>query len=135
MSGIRVLHPDGWKPAKGYANGIVAEGRVVFIAGQIGWTEDARLVGSDFVAQVERALMNVVAVLKEAGGEPRHLTRLTWFVTDKAAYVARQREIGEVYRRVIGRHFPAMSLLVVKELLEDGAKVEIEATAVLPPSV
>jgi enamine deaminase RidA (YjgF/YER057c/UK114 family) len=79
--------------------------------------------------------MNVVAVLKEAGGEPQHLTRLTWFVTDKAAYVARQREIGEVYRRVIGRHFPAMSLLVVSELLEDGAKVEIEATAVLPPSV
>jgi len=134
MSEFKFLQPRGWKPAKGYANGVVAEGRTVFIAGQIGWTEDARLVGSDFVAQVERALMNVVAVLKEAGGEPRHLTRLTWFVTDKAAYVARQREIGEVYRRVIGRHFPAMSLLVVSELLEDGAKVEIEATAVLPPS-
>jgi enamine deaminase RidA (YjgF/YER057c/UK114 family) len=134
MSEFKFLQPRGWKPAKGYANGVVAEGRTVFIAGQIGWTEDARLVGSDFAAQVERALMNVVAVLKEAGGEPRHLTRLTWFVTDKAAYVARQREIGEVYRRVIGRHFPAMSLLVVKELLEDGAKVEIEATAVLPPT-
>jgi enamine deaminase RidA (YjgF/YER057c/UK114 family) len=134
MSEFEFLQPRGWKSAKGYANGVVAEGRTVFIAGQIGWTEDTRLVGSDFVAQVERALMNVVAVLKEAGGEPRHLTRLTWFVTDKAAYVARQREIGEVYRRVIGRHFPAMSLLVVKELLEDGAKVEIEATAVLPSS-
>jgi enamine deaminase RidA (YjgF/YER057c/UK114 family) len=133
MNEFQFLHPKGWKPAKGYANGVAAQGRTVFIAGQIGWTEDAKLVGSDFVLQVARALENVVAVLNEAGGEPRHLTRLTWFVTDKTAYLARQREIGEVYRRVIGRHFPAMSLLVVRELLEDGAKVEIEGTAVLPP--
>jgi enamine deaminase RidA (YjgF/YER057c/UK114 family) len=132
MSNFEFLHPKDWKPAKGYANGVIAEGRHVFIAGQIGWAEDAHLVGSDFVVQVERALMNVVAVLAEAGGEPHHLTRLTWFITDKAAYVGRQKEIGDAYRRVIGRHFPAMSLLVVDDLLETGARVEIEATAVLP---
>jgi len=132
VSDFQFLQPKGWKPAKGYSNGIAAEGRLVFVAGQIGWTEDAQLVGSDFVAQVERALMNVAAVLAEAGGEPRHIVRMTWFVTDKADYVARQREIGEAYRRVIGRLFPAMTLVVVKDLLEDGAKVEIEATAVIP---
>ena len=132
MSEFQFLHPKSWKPAKGYSNGIAAEGRFVVIAGQIGWTEDAQLVGSDFVAQVEQALKNVVAVLAEAGGEPRHIVRMTWFVTDKAVYVARQREIGEAYRRVIGRHFPAMTLVVVKDLLEEGAKVEIEATAVVP---
>lgn len=131
-SNFEFLHPRNWKPTKGYANGVVAEGRQVFIAGQIGWNEQAELVSGDFVAQVERALVNICAVLKEAGGEPSHLTRLTWFVTDKADYVARQREIGEAYRRVIGRHFPAMSLLVVAGLLEEGAKVEIEATAVIP---
>jgi enamine deaminase RidA (YjgF/YER057c/UK114 family) len=132
VSDFQFLQPKGWKPAKGYSNGIAAEGRLVFVAGQIGWTDDAQLVGSDFVAQVERALMNVVAVLAEAGAEPRHIARMTWFVTDKEDYVARQREIGEAYRRVIGRHFPAMTLLVVKNLLEDDAKVEIEATAVIP---
>lgn len=131
-SNFEFLHPKGWKPTKGYTNGVVAEGRQVFIAGQIGWNEKAELVGPDFVAQVERALVNICTILKEAGGEPSHLTRLTWFVTDKAAYVAQQREIGEAYRRVIGRHFPAMSLFVISALLEAGAKVEIEATAVIP---
>jgi enamine deaminase RidA (YjgF/YER057c/UK114 family) len=132
MSDFQFLHPKDWKPAKGYANGVAAEGRLVFIAGQIGWTKDAQLVGADFVAQVEQALKNVIAVLAEGGGEPRHIVRMTWFVTDKTEYVTRQREIGEAYRRAVGRHFPAMSLLVVKDLLEDGAKVEIEATAVIP---
>jgi enamine deaminase RidA (YjgF/YER057c/UK114 family) len=113
---------------------VAAEGRQVFIAGQIGWNERCQLVSDDFVGQAERALSNIVAVLAEAGGEPRHLTRLTWFVTDKATYVARQKEIGEAYRRVIGRHFPAMSLIVVAGLLESGAKVEIEGTAVIPAS-
>jgi enamine deaminase RidA (YjgF/YER057c/UK114 family) len=117
---------------KGYSNGVAAEGRQIFIAGQIGWNERCELVGDDFVRQAERALANIVEVLAEAGGEPRHLTRLTWFVTDKAAYVARQKEVGEAYRRVIGRHFPAMSLIVVAGLLEPGAKVEIEGTAVIP---
>jgi enamine deaminase RidA (YjgF/YER057c/UK114 family) len=131
-SELTFLHPKSWKPAKGYANGVVAAGRQVFIAGQIGWNERAELVSSDFVAQVEQALLNVIAVLAEAGGKPNHLTRLSWFITDKPAYVARQKEIGAAYRRVIGRHFPAMTLLVVADLLEQGAKVEIEATAVIP---
>jgi len=126
------LQPKNWLPPKGYSNGVVAEGRQVFVAGQIGWSARGELVSDDFVAQAERALANIVQVLAEAGGEPRHLTRLTWFVTDKPAYVARQKEIGEAYRRVIGRHFPAMSLIVVAGLLEPGAKVEIEATAVIP---
>jgi enamine deaminase RidA (YjgF/YER057c/UK114 family) len=132
MSEFQFLQPKGWKPPKGYANGVLAEGRVVFVAGQVGWTENSEIVSSDFVAQVERALMNIVAILAEGGAEPRHLTRMTWFVTDKESYVSRQREIGEAYRRVIGRHFPAMTLVVVKDLLEEGAKVEIEATAVIP---
>ncbi|HEY7231091.1 MAG TPA: RidA family protein [Pseudolabrys sp.] len=129
---FRFLQPKDWLPPKGYANGVAAEGRHVFIAGQIGWTSDGKLVSGDFVEQVERALANIVAVLAEAGGKPSHLVRLTWFITDKAAYVARQKEIGEAYRRVIGRHFPAMTLIVVAALLENGAKVEIEGTAVIP---
>jgi enamine deaminase RidA (YjgF/YER057c/UK114 family) len=131
MSDFKFLHPPGWKPAKGYSNGVAA-GRQVFVAGQIGWTAEAKLVGHDFVAQIEQALKNIVAVVAEAGGGPEHITRLNWFITDKASYVARQKEIGEAYRRVIGRHFPAMTLLVVAGLLEEGATVEIEATAVLP---
>jgi enamine deaminase RidA (YjgF/YER057c/UK114 family) len=126
------LQPKNWLPPKGYSNGVAAEGRQVFVAGQIGWNDRCQLVSDDFVAQVERALANIVQVLAEAGAKPHPLTRLTWFVTDKAAYVARQKEIGEAYRRVIGRHFPAMSLIVVAGLLEPGAKVEIEATAVIP---
>jgi enamine deaminase RidA (YjgF/YER057c/UK114 family) len=132
VSDFQFLQPKGWPQPKGYANGIAAEGRLVFVAGQIGWDEKAELVSDDFVAQVERALQNIVAVLAEAGAEPRHLVRMNWYVTDKAEYAARQREIGEAYRRVIGRYFPAMTLLVVKDLLEPGAKVEIEATAVIP---
>ena len=134
MSDFRFLQPKGWTPPKGYANGIAAEGRLVFIAGQIGWTENQQLVSDDLVAQVERALLNVTAVLAEGGGEPKHLVRITWFITDKQEYLAKQSEIGEAYRHIIGRHFPAMSLLVVKDLLEPGAKVEIEATAVIPAS-
>lgn len=126
-----ILQPKDWVAPKGYANGIVAQGRQVFISGQIGWNARAELVGDDFVAQVEQALANIVAVLKEAGGEPRHLTRLTWYLTDKAEYAARQKDIGEAYRRVIGRHFPAMTAVIVAGLLETGAKVEIEATAVI----
>ena len=126
------LQPKNWLPPKGYSNGIAAEGRQIFVAGQIGWNDRCELVSDDFVAQAERALANIVQVLAEAGAEPRHLTRLTWFVTDKAAYVERQKDIGEAYRRVIGRHFPAMTLIVVAGLLEQGAKVEIEATAVIP---
>ena len=132
MSDLEFLQPQGWAPPQGYANGVAAEGRQVFVAGQIGWTADAKLVGGGLVAQVEQALKNIVAVLAEAGGTPEHLTRMNWYVTDKAAYIAARREIGAAYRRVIGKHFPAMTLLVVAGLLEEGALVEIEATAVVP---
>jgi enamine deaminase RidA (YjgF/YER057c/UK114 family) len=128
----RSLQPDGWTPPRGYANGVAAEGRMVFVAGQVGWNRRGEFESDDFVAQVEQALANVMAVLRAGGGGPEHLVRLTWYVTDKTAYLARRRDIGEAYRRVIGRHFPAMTLVVVAGLLEDRALVEIEATAVLP---
>ena len=130
-----ILQPAGWALPKGYSNGIVAQGRLVFIAGQIGWNPGTgQFETDDFAAQTAQALRNVAAVLREAGAEPRHLVRLTWYVTDKAAYLASQREIGRAYREVMGRHFPAMSVVVVAGLLEDRAKVEIEATAVVAPA-
>src|SRR6187431_451851 len=132
MTDIKILQPDGWAAPKGYANGISAKGRQIFIAGQIGWNAEARFETDDFVAQVEQALKNVVAVLTAAGGKPEHIVRLNWYITDKGEYAENQRAIGEAYRRVIGRNFPAMTLLVVAGLLEPRAKVEIEATAVLP---
>lgn len=128
----QVIQPQGWAAPKGYANGVVASGRQLFIAGQIGWTAQGRFETDDFAAQVEQALKNIVEVLQAAGGKPEHIVRLNWYITDKAEYVENQRAIGEAYRRVIGRHFPAMTLLVVAGLLEPRAKVEIEATAVLP---
>ena len=128
----QVVQPQGWPAPKGYANGVVATGRQLFIAGQIGWSPQGRFETDDFVAQVEQALKNVVEVLQAAGGQPEHIVRLNWYITDKAEYVENQRAIGEAYRRVIGRNFPAMTLLVVAGLLEPRAKVEIEATAVLP---
>jgi enamine deaminase RidA (YjgF/YER057c/UK114 family) len=129
-----ILQPKNWVAPKGYANGIAAEGRQVFIAGQIGWNAQSKLVGDDFVAQVEQALSNIVQVLDEAGGEPRHLVRITWYLTSKSEYCARQREIGQAYRRVMGRYFPAMTAIVVAGLIEEGAKIEIEATALISPS-
>jgi enamine deaminase RidA (YjgF/YER057c/UK114 family) len=129
--GRGTLHPQGWKPASGYANGIVASGPMVFVGGQIGWNAQREFESGDFVAQARQALQNVVAVLAEAGGRPEHLVRLTWYVTDKREYAARLKEVGEVYRSVIGRHFPTMTLVEVSALVEDAAKVEIEATAVL----
>jgi enamine deaminase RidA (YjgF/YER057c/UK114 family) len=126
------LHPRHWKRAKGYANGVVAEGRTVFVAGQIGWNAAQKFESEDFVAQVSRALENVVAVVREAGGIPAHITRLTWYITDKKEYLSRLAEVGEAYRSVMGRHFPAMTMVQVTGLMEDQAKVEIEACAVLP---
>jgi enamine deaminase RidA (YjgF/YER057c/UK114 family) len=128
----KVLHPRGWKEAKGFANGVVAEGRVVFLAGQIGWNAQQKFESSDFIAQAHQALANIATLVEEAGGKIEHITRLTWFVTDKKEYLARQRELGEAYRAVMGRHFPAMTLVQVAALVEDEAKLEIEATAVLP---
>jgi enamine deaminase RidA (YjgF/YER057c/UK114 family) len=131
---MQFLHPKGWAPTSGFANGVAAEGRQIFVAGQVGWNAQQRFESDDFVAQVEQALANIVAVLAEADARPEHLVRLTWYITDKREYLARLPEVGGVYRRTIGRHFPAMSLVQVAALLEDRAKVEIEATAVVPPA-
>ena len=129
--GRRTLLPEGWMAPSGYTNGIVATGPMVFVGGQIGWNAEQKFESDDFVAQTRQALANVVAVLAEAGGRPEHLVRLTWYVTDKQEYISRLKEVGEAYRSVIGRHFPTMTLVEVSALVEDAAKVEIEATAVL----
>ncbi len=128
----RILHPRNWKAARGYANGVLAEGQTIFLGGQIGWNSDQIFETEDFVGQLKQTLRNIVAVLAEAGARPEHLVRLTWFVTDKSEYLQRLPEIGKVYRSVFGAHFPAMSLVEVSALVEDSAKVEIEATAVIP---
>ncbi len=130
----RILHPRNWKAPRGYANGVLAEGQTIFLGGQVGWNSDQVFETEDFVGQVEQTLRNIVAVLAEAGARREHLVRLTWFVTDKSAYLERLPEIGKVYRSVLGAHFPAMSLVEVSGLVEDNAKVEIEATAVMPYS-
>ena len=129
---MKTILPEGWPRPKGYSNGIVAEGKILFIAGQIGWNEKEEFESDDFVAQVEQALKNIVAVLHAAGGKPEHIARLTWYVTDKKEYLARLPDIGAAYRRTLGAVFPTMSLVQVVALVEDRAKVEIEATAVLP---
>lgn len=128
----RTLQPADWAPAKGYANAVVAAGRQIFLAGQIGWNGQQQFESDDFVAQFEMTLKNIVALLREEGAGPEHLVRLTWFITDKKEYVSRLKEIGQVYRAVLGRNFPAMSVVAVTALMEDRAKVEIEATAVVP---
>jgi enamine deaminase RidA (YjgF/YER057c/UK114 family) len=128
----KFLYPRGWKPAKGFSNGVVAEGRMVFLAGQVGWNAEQRFESRDFVAQARQALANIVTLVGDAGGRAEHITRLTWFVLDKQDYLSRLRELGEAYRSVMGRHFPAMTLVQVGALVEDEAKVEIEATAVVP---
>ena len=127
-----ILHPSHWKPAKGYANGIAATGRMVFTGGLIGWNADQIFESDDFAAQVSQALQNIVDVLACAGARPEHLVRLTWYVTDKNEYLAALKAIGTAYRTIIGRHYPAMALVQVVTLVEDRAKVEIEATAVIP---
>ena len=128
----QALHPANWKAAKGYANGMVAEGRTVFLGGQIGWNADQVFEPDDFIEQTRQVLANIVTVLAEAGGKPEHIVRLTWFVTSKKEYLARLKELGEAYKSVMGRHYPTMSAVQVVALMEDRAKVEIEATAVLP---
>ena len=129
---MEILQPAAWPKPKGFSQGIAATGRMVFLSGQIGWDETETIVSDDFVAQAKQALRNVVAVVAETGGGPEHIVRLTWFVTDRDAYTNSRRELGRAYREVMGRHYPAMSLLVVSALVEKAAKVEIEATAVLP---
>ena len=126
------LHPAHWKPAIGYSNGVAATGRMVFTGGIIGWNADQVFETDDFVGQVEQALRSIVEVLACAGAGPEHLVRLTWYVTDKREYLGSLKELGRAYKAVIGRHYPAMALVQVVALVEDRAKVEIEASAVIP---
>ena len=129
---MKILQPPAWAKPRGYSNGIAARGTVVFIGGQVGWDAQCRFASDDFTAQVRQALRNVVEVLAEAGGRPEHIARMTWYVTDKREYVAAYKSIGEAYREVMGRHFPAMTAIEVAALIEDRARIEIEATAVIP---
>lgn len=129
---LEILQPEGWPRPRGYANGIAAEGRLVFVAGLIGCTPDGRFDALDFVGQVRQTLLNIIEVLRAAGAEPQHVVRMTWYVRDKKEYLACGRELGRVYREIMGRHFPAMALVQVADLVEDLARVEIETTAVIP---
>lgn len=126
------INPEGWPRPSGYANGILAAGRYLAISGQIGWNERNELVAADFLEQARQALRNVMDVLRAAGGEAQHLVRLTWYITDKNEYRQNLKELGASYREIVGDYYPAMALVQVADLLEEGAKVEIEATAVVP---
>lgn len=128
---MKFLHPEGWKPALGYANGIIASGQTIYVGGQIGWTAEQIFETDDFVGQCLQAMQNIAAVLAEAGATPENVVRLTWYVTDKQEYLSAQKELGAAYRSVFGKHFPSMTMVQVADLIEDQAKVEIEATAVI----
>ncbi len=129
---IEILHPPDWPRPRGFSNDVAAHGTLVFIAGQVGWDQQCRVPSEDFADQVRQALTNVLTVLALRGGKPEHIVRMTWYVTDKREYLASYKAIGEIYRGMLGRHYPAMTAVEVAGLVEDGAKVEIEATAVLP---
>ena len=127
-----ILNPAAWNRPKGYANGIAATGRQIFVAGQVGWTGEEKFETDDFAGQVRQALANIVTVLAEGGAGPEHMTRMTWYVVSKQEYLAAARDVGKAYRDVLGDNYPAMTLVQVADLLEDRAKVEIEVTAVVP---
>lgn len=127
-----ILQPKGWAAPMGYSNGIVARGRTVFVAGQIGWTAEAKIESDELIDQIRQTLANIVAILAEAGAKPEHITSMTWYLTDKRDYLGKLKKIGEVYREVIGRNFPTMTAVQVAALIEDRAKVEIQAIAVIP---
>jgi enamine deaminase RidA (YjgF/YER057c/UK114 family) len=128
----QVLLPAGWPRPKGYSNGVVAQGRQVYIAGMIGWDAQGRFHSDDFAEQAQQALQNIVDVLEVAGGKPEHIVRMTWYVTDKREYLAAGREVGKAFREIIGSYNAAMTAVQVSALIEDRAKVEIECTAVIP---
>ncbi len=128
----KTLQPEGWLAPRGYANGIEASGRQIYVGGQIGWNGQCQFETDDLVAQIRQALSNCVAVVAAGGGRPEHIVRMTWYLQDKTEYVDRLKEIGSVYREVMGRHYPAMSAIQVAGLIEDQAKVEIEVTALVP---
>ena len=129
---MKVLLPRGWKPPIGYANGIESAGRIVFVAGQVGWNEQQVFQSEALAPQFEQALKNVIAVLAEAGARPEHVCRMTAYCCDKPAYLAARRELGAIWRRYMGRHYPAMSMIFVSDLLDSPGKIELEATAVIP---
>ena len=129
---MRIVQPEGWPRPRGYANGVVAEGRVLFISGQVAWDEREIFHSDDIVDQVRQALRNTLTMLKAGGARPEHVARMTWYITDEREYMARGKEIGEVYRELMGAHYPSMSMVQVSALMEDRAKVEIESTAVIP---
>ncbi|MGB7319393.1 MAG: RidA family protein [Planktotalea sp.] len=131
MTTHKIIQPEGWAPAKGYANGVLSSDGTLYVGGQIGWTAKQVFETHDFIGQMEQVLRNILAIVEAAGGAATDITRLTWFVTDKKEYAARQSEVGAVYRKVLGRHFPAMTMVVVAGLVEDEALLEIEATAVI----
>lgn len=134
---MEFLHPPDWLEPRGYANGIMTEmkvgSRLLFVGGQVGWNAHQQFETDDFAEQVGQALKNIVAILKEGGAGPQHITRMTWYVCDKQEYVSALRQVGQHYRDIIGRHFPAMTAVQVADLIEDRARVEIEVTAVVPP--
>ncbi len=129
---MEFLQPEGWARAKGYANGVVAEGRLIILGGQIGWNSNQVFESDEFIPQFRQTLTNIVTLLGEAGAGPENLVRLTWFITDRDAYLDSQKAMGEVYRDIMGRNYPAMSVVQVVRLIEARALIEIEATAVLP---
>ncbi len=129
---MKILQPPGWPRPKGYSNGISAKGRLVFVAGQVGFTTEEKLVSDNFVDQARQALSNIVAILAEDGAGPEHIVRMDWFVTDRDEYNASLKQLGGVYRELIGNHYPAMMAVEISGLVEDGAKLEIEVTAVVP---
>jgi enamine deaminase RidA (YjgF/YER057c/UK114 family) len=130
---MQILQPPGWAKPKGFANGIAASGTLVFVAGQIGWTGEGKWEARDFAGQFRQALKNCIDVVAQAGGQPQHIVRLTWYITSKTEYLASLKEVGVAYRALMGRHFPVMAVVEVSALMEDEAKLEIEATAVVPP--
>jgi len=130
---LRILQPQGWPPPVGYSNGIAAQGTLVFIAGQVGWNAEQKFESVDLAGQFDHALRNVIAVLAEAGGRPEHICRITAFCCDKPGYIAARSDLGRVWRKHMGRHYPAMSLIFVSDLLDSPGRIELEATAVLPP--
>ena len=129
---MQILQPPGWAKPKGYSNGIAAKGRMVFVSGQVGWNAQEKFDTSDFVGQARQALANIVAILAEAGAKPEHIVRMTWYVGDRREYLASAKALGAAYREIIGRHYPVMTAIQVAGFVEDGAKLEIEVTAVLP---
>ena len=132
MTQHRSLTPPGWPRGKGYSHGVLAEGQMVFVSGQVGWDENESFAGSDFTAQFRQALLNTKAILAEAGAGPEHVVRMTWFIVNKQEYLSSLKEVGAAYREVMGKNYPAMAAVEVKGFVEDGARLEIETTAVIP---